>query len=222
MKKNQALAVLLPFVLFVGSCMGMSMDIQMNRDGSGRVVMEYRYSSILEDLGALDGNESALFLPVSMEDWKKTVERIPGLKLVSHSLKAEKKDTVVNITLDFENEKALASLLDPTGMLTSVERKDNHGTLQIIVLDELSKLIDEDIDNEEALALAAFFMDGYNFSASFSAPGNSVLSFVDGKGETVSAIAEAQTVLTGKKVSFSIGMSDILNYKNGLGLKFIW
>ena len=216
MKKKLCLAALISFLLIFNSCLGLSLDITMNKDGSGRMVMEYRISQMLENMGAFDGNESMPTIPLSREDWTKAFERNSGVKLVSYSSKKDKQDTIINIALDFKDEAALLSLLDPFGEKVSVKQKDGSGTLEIILLDDSLSF------NEDEISLTRMLMDGYNFSVSFQTPGNSVLAISDGKGRTIPNPPAAVVVLTGKKVLFSIEMSDIFDFKNGLGLKFTW
>jgi len=216
MYKKLILTVLISFLVIFNSCLGLSMDIQMNKDGSGRVEMEYRISHMLENLGAFDGNESMPPIPLSKEDWKKTVERSPGLKLVSHSSKNDKQDTVINIVLDFKNEEALLSFLDPIGEKVSLKRKDNSGTLEIIIIDSPLSL------DEDDMGLTQLLLDGYNFSFSFRALGNSVLVITDGSGNSIQTPPSSASVLAGRKVSFKTEMSDIFNFDKGLGLRVIW
>jgi hypothetical protein len=75
--------------------------------------------------------------------------------------------------------------------------------------------------DEDLLGLMRIFADGYNFSISFSGPGNSTMSVTDGAGNVVPA-QSAQTTLSGRKVSYSIGIMDLLDLKGGLGLTFSW
>jgi len=216
MKKKLCLAALISFLLIFNSCLGLSLDITMNKDGSGRMVMEYRISQMLENMGAFDGNESMPAIPLSREDWTKAFERNNGVKLVSYSSKKDKQDTIINVTLDFKDEAALLSLLDPFGENVSVKQKNGSGTLDIILLDDSISF------SEDEISLTRMLMEGYNFSISFQAPGNSTLAITDSKGRAVPNPSAASVVLTGKKVSFSTEMTAIFDFKNGLGLKFTW
>jgi len=216
MKKKLYLAALISLLLIFNSCLGLSMDITMNKDGSGRVLMEYRISQMLENMGAFDGNESMPSIPLSREDWTKTLERNNGIKLVSYSSKKDKQDTIINLTVDFKDEAALLSLLDPLGEKVSIKQKDGSGTLEIIILDDSISFSEDEIN------LTRLLLDGYDFSISFQAPGNSVLAITDSKGRSIPNPSAAVVVLTGRKVMFSIEMTDIFDFKNGLGLKFTW
>ena len=63
----------------LNSCLGVSADITIKADGSGKIALEYRVSQALESLGKLDGNGPAI--PVGKADFERSVSRIPGLRL---------------------------------------------------------------------------------------------------------------------------------------------
>ncbi|WP_461246122.1 hypothetical protein [Treponema sp. R6D11] len=222
MKTKQAIRfslILFILLLTLNSCIGLSLNIQMNKDGSGRLSMEYRISKMVNNLGALDGNESMPSIPVSKTDWERTVNRVPGAKLVSYSSVEEKQDTVIKVVINYKNDQALITLLDPLGKKTSIKRDGQSGRLDLFLIYEP---IDYSNYDEELLDLMRVFAEGYNISVSFSGHGNSTLSVTDSAGNVVPAQASAKTVLSGKKVSYSIGTMDLLDIKNGLGLRFAW
>jgi len=218
--KKAARVFLLPVVfLLFNSCIGLSLNIQMNKDGSGRLSMEYRISKMINNLGALDGNELMPSIPVSKTDWEKAVNRIPGAKLVSYSSVEEKQDNVIKVVVDYKDDQALLALLDPLGKRTSLTKQDQSGKLDLIILD---KPVDYSNYDEELVNLMRVFAEGYNVSVTFSGQGNSTLTVTDGKGNVVPPQANAKTVLSGRKVSYSIGVMDLLDIKDGLGLRFTW
>jgi len=218
-KQTISLSLLLIIFLLLNSCIGLSLNIQMNKDGSGKLAMEYRISKMLDSLGGLDGNESMPAIPVSKTDWERTVNRVPGAKLTSYSSVEDKKDTIIKIVIDFQDDQALLGLLDPIGKKTSLNRQGQSGKLDIVLLDNSDNYSDY---NEELLDLMRVFSEGYDISVSLSRPGNVTLAVTDYNGNVVPPQATAKTVLSGKKVSYSIGLMDLFDIKNGLGLRFTW
>jgi len=212
--------LLLPFLLLVictlSSCIGLSMDIQMNRNGSGRLTLEYRLSRMLENIGKLDGNESMPSIPVGRADFERTTERIEGLKIVSFSSRNESKDTVYKAVLDFDNEKALLEFLDPAKTRASFTKNGQGGSLNITIIDTIP------VYDPDMLELISILSHEYDFTISLSSPSNSTLTILDSKGNTLSKVPSAKVVSLGKKVSFTIGIMDLLNLKDGLGLIFNW
>jgi len=219
--KHGAICLTSIFILLLtlNSCIGLSLNIQMNKDGSGKLTMEYRISKMIYSLGALDGNESMPSIPIGKADWDKTINRIPGAKLASYSSAEEQQDTVTKVVIDFKNEQVLLLLLDSFGEKSSINIQGQSGKLDLILLDGS---IDDSAYDDDMLDLMRIFTDGYNFSISFNGPGTSTLVVTDGLGKAVTAQSSAKTVLSGKLVSYSIGIMDLLDMKDGLGLRFSW
>ena len=193
------------------------MDIQMRKDGSGRLVMEYRISRMAETLGRLDGNENWPIIPVGRADWERTIARNPGIRLVSFSSGEETRDSVTKVTLEYDNAEALLKFLDPSESRASLHMENQSGRLNIILNEPVSSQYDEDL-----FALMRNVSGGYNFSISFSADGNSVLEITDGMGRSAPVPDSAEIVPSGRKVSLSIGIMDILAVPDGLGVIFSW
>jgi len=217
MKKNTqkkitlALFTLLLLLVF-NSCIGLSMDIQMRKDGSGKISMEYRVSNMAETIGKFDGNENWPIIPVGRADFERSVSRIPGVRLVSFSSSEKQKDVITDVTLEFDNPQALLKFLDPAG--TRARYYENR--LEIILL-EADLKYDKDL-----LDLVKQVSAGYNFSINFNADSNSVMTITDSTGKEIKPPADSQFVQSGKKVSWSTGISEIFGFTNGLAVSFNW
>ena len=217
MKKNTqkkitlALFTLLLLLVF-NSCIGLSMDIQMRKDGSGKISMEYRVSNMAETIGKFDGNENWPIIPVGRADFERSVSRIPGVRLVSFSSSEKQKDVITDVTLEFDNPQALLKFLDPAG--TRARYYENR--LEIILL-EADLKYDKDL-----LDLVKQVSAGYNFSISFNADSNSVMTITDSTGKEIKPPADSQFVQSGKKVSWSTGISEIFGFTNGLAVNISW
>ena len=189
----------------------------MRRNGSGRLVLEYRVSRMAEVIGRLDGNENWPIIPVGRADFERTLARIPGMRLVSYSSSEGAQDVITNITLEYENTEALLKFIDPSGSRASLITENQSGRLGIILNEPVPSDYDEDL-----LKLVKQVSAGYGLSISFSAERNSALSFTDGEGTAAQAPAAAQTVTSGRKTSLSIGIIDLLEIREGIGVSFIW
>jgi len=210
--------LLLPLLLLtLNSCIGLSMDIQMRRNGSGRIFMEYRISRMAESLGRLDSNGNRPVIPAGREDLERTIERNPGMRLISFSLKEGRQDTVINAAMEYDNTEALLKFLDPSGTKATLIRENQSGRLNLILNEPASSQYDEELIN-----LMREVFDGYNFSISFSAEGNSAMTFTDGEGNAASPPQSANIVQSGRKVSLSMGIMEILNLTDGFGVNISW
>ena len=218
MKKSGRLWIVMPFLfLFLNSCVGLSMEIEMRRNGSGRLVLEYRVSRMAESLGRLDGNENWPIIPAGRADFERTIARIPGMRLVSFSSSEGARDAVTKVTLEYDNTDALLKFLDPTGSRASLSIDNQSGRLDLILNEAVSSEYDADL-----FELVRQVSASYGISISFSAERNNTLSFTNGDGTAVPAPASAQTVISGRKTSMSIGVADLLEIKEGLGVSFSW
>jgi hypothetical protein len=205
----------LPFFLVtLDSCIGVSTDIHIRRDGSGTVAMEYRYSRMAEAIGRLDGNEKWQVIPVGRADWDRTLARLPGMKLVSYSASEKENDLVNNVTLEFKNTAALITFLDASGRRASF---NGANRLDVILNEVSSSAINPDLT--ELMKQAS---SGYRFRISFSAEENSTMTVSNGEGGALVPPDGAGIVSSGKKVSLDIGTGELLSLKEGIGVSFSW
>jgi len=219
-KQMIRLSLLLIILPALNSCIGLAINIQMNKDGSGKLTMEYRISRMWESLGAFDGNESMPTIPLSKEDFQKSIDRVPGAKISSFSSTEDKKDTFIKVVVDYKDDQTLLALLDPQfGEKTSLNRQGQNGNLNITLMDDQLDLSDY---SEEVLEQVRVFFEGYDITVSFSGQGNSKLTVTDKNGADINVKSNEKAVLSGKKVSYSIGLMDIMEIKNGLKLQFSW
>ena len=217
MKKN-FMILLIASILFT-SCIGLAIDIRMNRDGSGKLTMEYRISQTLDSLGTLDGNREMPAIPVSRSDWEKTVQRISGAKIASYSRRQSGQDTVMTVTLEYDSIDTLLTLLSPEASSAPITASKNQNSINLILNDGSLDLNDTD---KELMELARKMFTGYNFSIGFSASGNSTLAFTDGNGSEINKPSSVEAVTGGRRVSMSIGIMDLVENREGLGVRFSW
>jgi len=219
-KQTIYLLILLIILPLLNSCIGLNLNIQMNKDGSGKLAMEYRISKMLDSLGGLDGNESIPAIPLSKADFEKTIARVPGAKISSFSSTEDKKDKIIKVVVDYKDDQTLLALLDPQlGGNTSLNRQGQNGNLNITLMDDSIDLSDY---SEEVIEQVRVFFEGYDITVSFSGQGNSKLTVTDKNGNAVPVQSNEKTVLSGKKVSYSIGLMDLIEKKSGIKLLFSW
>jgi hypothetical protein len=208
-------------VLTLNSCLGVQADISIRPDGSGRIVLEYRVSQMLESIGRLDGNERWPAIPVGRTDFERSIARIPGLRLVSFSAQdvrrtsetqrtsgaAGSHDLVTTATVEFANTAALVAFLDYTGNRATIVQ---NNALRLVLLESAANAA-----NAELLSLLREVSEGYSVGISLSAPGNASLAVLP-------QTAAARVVPMGRKVSFAIDMGDLMGLENGLALEINW
>ena len=213
MKKRLSKMLLSLLILItLNSCIGLSMDIQMLKNGSGRINLEYRISQMLESIGKLDGNENFPIVPVGRADWERSISRIPGISLVSFSSSQRLSDLIVNVTLEYTDVQALLNFLDPAEERMSY----SPGKININLFQPGLEI------SSDLLEFAQMVSVGYKFSFSFSAEGNSVLAITDGTGKEIPTPLSTEVTQSGKKVSMSMDIMDIFTQQEGLGVSVSW
>jgi hypothetical protein len=199
-------------LLSLSSCLAVSADIALNADGSGTLALEYRMSLALKNLGEQDGNERWYPLPAGKADFERTLQRLPGLKLLSFSSKEDGKDLIVAANLSFSDPGALTAFLDAYGEGAVY----TPGRLLLTLYEGGGK------ENKELESLFAEISSGYPVEIRLSLPGEGSLAVLDGSGRPASPIPGAGVEAKGKALSFAAPLAEIFSARNGLSLDFRW
>ena len=226
MRKFHVISLFAAFMLLFTSCIGLSIDIRMNRDGSGKLTMEYRISRAIDSIGALDGNKDMPAIPVSRSDWERTINRVPGAKLTSYSSGQKGYDTITTVEIQYDNTGALLALLSFDNSNAAVKPVSNQNTLDLILNDGslASNYTNPDSSMYDAsmIEFARTMFADYNFSISFSAQDNSTLTFTDKNGNEKLKPSSVEAVTGGRRVSMSIGIMDLIESKEEICVRFRW
>jgi hypothetical protein len=214
-KKCAFFSLLCAALVLASSCLGASADIVIRSGGSGKITLEYRVSQMLESLGRLDGNEKWPAIPVGRADFERSLARVPGLRLASFSAKEARNasgsgDLVTKAVVEFKNTGALAAFLDRTGSRAVLVQDNGKNILRLVLLDSSSAIADRDL-----LSLLKEISEGYEISFSLSAPKNAILSVQP-------PVPSARVVPQGRKVSFAIGLGELLALEGGLVIEMEW
>ncbi|MDR3161379.1 MAG: hypothetical protein LBU28_07185 [Spirochaetaceae bacterium] len=191
-------------MVLLSSCIGLSADIAIRRDGSGTIALEYRISAALESLGKLDGNEGTPLLPVGRTDFERTAARIPGLALRSFSTGERNGETVVKAALGFSDLEALTAFLDALGQGARLSREQGRFRLSLTLGGGL-----ENQDQEFLDLLRAYSQDAA-LDLSFTLPAGGTLTLRDREGRAIAAPPGGSAVLEGRKLRFASPLGDLL------------
>jgi hypothetical protein len=203
-------------ILALSSCIGLNAGISLRGNGSGRLRLEYRVSRIAESLGKLDGNERWQTIPVGRADFDRTLERLPGLRLVSFSSKEEDSVIMNRVELEFRDLNALIPFLEGAGSGAVLTEEAGKKRLSLIIYPGAGEA------DPDLLSLVREVSQGYGVALSFSAPGGAELGLTDGQGRSLDAAEGVEIHRSGEKVSLSVNTGDLLSSPAGLGVEFIW
>jgi len=220
MKQSTPYVFLLPVLLVLNSCFGLNADITLNLNGSGTIALEYRIAKALDSLGKLDGNERWSTIPVGKADFERTLDRLPEMKLLSFSSREDAKDLIVDAKLQFATMQGLLAFMDASGRRMSYSG-DAGG---IAGSGRLSLTLNEGIKNTNAnlAKLISSVTDGYSVRMSVSFPGQGNLAMSDSQGKALTAIPGSVINSSGKTVSFSIPLNQVLSSSGGINAVFSW
>jgi hypothetical protein len=222
MKKTVCVCSLAVLLVMLNSCLGAGADISIRANGSGKIALEYRVSSMLESMGRLDGNERWSTIPVGRADFERSVARISGLRMESFSAKEVRNrstggsDLVTKVTLEFDHTDALLAFLDASGSAASLGQNNGKNTLRLVLIDPVDSVINNGVINNDLVSLLRESSAGYEIRFSFSLPKNANLSV------NPPSVPSARIVSQGKKVSFAIGLGELIGLDNGLVLEVNW
>jgi hypothetical protein len=200
----------------MSSCIGFNADISVRRDGSGRISLEYRVSRLVESLGKLDGNDRWQTVPVGKADFDRTLDRLPGMRMVSFSSKDDGKDIINRAEMEFKDIKSLLSFLDAAGGGASFAEENGKNRLSLILYPGLKR------GDPELLSLVKEVSRDYRCALSVTVPGEAVMNLSKGDGRPLDSAGEIRVQSPGKKVSLSVNTGDLLASPEGLKAEFIW
>jgi hypothetical protein len=208
----------LALIALLNSCAGVTADITIRADGSGKIALEYRLSRMAEALGKLDGNERWPTVPAGRADFERGLARVNGLRLASFAARDDGAAVVYKAALEFDNAGALLAFLDYSGERAALTRENGANRLSLTLSDGVT---DADPD---LLALLRELSAGYTIGVGLEAPKAAALSLYDGTGAPLAPgdVPAARLVPAGKKVSFSIGTGELLSLPNGLQMEIVW
>jgi hypothetical protein len=219
LKKNGTMAAALAACVFMVSCVGIRADVVIQANGSGTITVEYRVSRSLDNLGKLDGNERWLTVPVGEADFRRAVDRLDGVELVSFASKTNAAQSasaaVVNtVKLKFDAIDSLLGFLDATGGRADFAARNGKNRLSLVLAPKNSG-VDPDL-----LALFAAASSGYACVVTVSVPSEGLLSVLDADGKPL-IIPDAE-VRQGAPLSFSVPLGTLLSVREGVALEILW
>jgi hypothetical protein len=105
------IAILCLSSLLLASCVGIDSRMTIRDNGSGTLILTYRVSQLAADLGTSSTGKSAIPLPISRQDFDRSIAAANGkVRLIRFSRTENEKDITISAELSFDSIEALASL----------------------------------------------------------------------------------------------------------------
>jgi hypothetical protein len=199
--------LLLPIMaaVLLSSCIGIDSQIALQNDGSGTLLLSYRISQLMKNLDVAKSDRH-LPLPVSREDFQRTVDSIPGLKLLSLSQREDERDVLIDARLAFTGVQAINNL----GKEGQIELSfSNEGDLHVFRQQIYRGRGMEEI-SPESLQMIQTFFEGYELSYRVTAPAAI-------KKYSLGELSEDQ-----RSVSYKTSVADLLKSGEKQVLEVAW
>lgn len=192
-------------VVLLSSCIGIDSQITLQNDGSGTMLLNYRISQLMKNLDVAK-SDWHLPLPVSREDFQRTVDSISGLKLLSLTQREDERDVLIDARLAFTGVQAINSL----GREGQIELSfSNEGDLYVFRQQIYRGRGLEEI-SPESLQMIQTFFEGYELSYRVTAPAAI-------KRHSLGELSEDQ-----RSVSYKTSVADLLKSGEKQVLEVAW
>ena len=135
---------LLIAVVFLVSCVDVESRLSLRGDGSGTLVLAYRISRQLANLGQAAGEAPSVPLPVQREDFQRALLGAPGLTLRSFSRTQDDSDVSIRAEIAFASLDALARVEAFREMQVRLETSGSRRTLSLLLARAAEGPVSED------------------------------------------------------------------------------
>ena len=187
---RHALALLGVALLLTG-CFDVDTSIDLSRDGSGTLEIEYRIDEELYQLGVFDDSDLALPVPLSRSDFEKVGKNIPGLSLRRYRARENAGVVTVKARISFDTTDSLS--LWYAGDTTSIALNEVSGQT------EWSQVIVPGSGSDGAVALAlAESLAGYTVKYQLVTPSPIVRSSAGSVGSN------------GRSITMEVSLTEIV------------
>jgi hypothetical protein len=203
MRKTAALCIV---SLLLCSCVGIESKLTIRDNGSGALVLTYRISQLIADLGASSTGKGAVPLPVDRADFDRSLEATKGqVKLTRFERSENENDITIRAELSFESVAALAQVDSFKDMALSLVTAGSRRTLT-------QRLVRAPVEpvTEDSLRMVDALFAGYEMSFRIETPQPIASSSVGALSADKRALA------------WSISIKDMMRLKNDVVLTMSW
>ena len=97
--------------VFIMSCVGIDSKVTIKEDGSGTLLLSYRVSQLVADLGTTTSEKGIVPLPLAKVDFERSLQATQGkVRLTRFERTENEKDISIRAELSFDSLDALAQV----------------------------------------------------------------------------------------------------------------
>ena len=200
------IAVLCVVSLLLLSCVGIDSRLTVRDNGSGTLVLTYRVSQLVADLGLSGSDKGAIPLPLSKSDFERSLESSKGkVRLTRFNRSENEKDITISAELSFDSLEALTQVDAFRGQdLTTGTDASGHTFSELI-----ARAPGRPVSDESLRMIDAFFT-GYDLTFTIEAPQPI-------KQNSLGTLSDNKRVLT-----YTTSIKDLVRAKSDVVLSLGW
>ncbi len=203
--KRWLLCVPVVIVVLLSSCIGIESEIRIRQDGSGVMTLSYTVSQFIKNIDT-GRSEKQLPLPVNEEEFRRSAERVEGLRLTKLEEREDEENVYIQAELEFDNVEAV-NALGPEGQIgITLESRDGTTTFRQVIYEAPQG---QEI-TEESLEMIKTFFEGYELVYSVTVP-------AEVRDYSLGVLGS-----DGRTVTFTITVPEILKAPEPLILEVVW
>ena len=197
--------IVVVIVVLLSSCIGIESDIRIRQDGSGVLTLSYTVSQFIKNIDA-GRSEKQLPLPVNEEEFRRSAERIEGLRLTDLVEREDEENVYIRAELEFDNVEAVNALGREGQLGITLETQGDTTTFRQLIYEGQQG---EEV-TEESLKMIETFFEGYELVYSVTVPAQV-------RDHTLGVLAP-----DGRTVTYATTVPDILRTSEPLFLEVVW
>lgn len=156
----KATVVTLLVLFLLSSCIGIESRIKIKNDGSGQLTLKYRVSRLITHLESEETKGNVVPLPLSREEFERTVKNIDGLELVSYSRKEDEVDIHIVAKVNFNSIEDLSAMDNRNENNFSFRSEQGNRVISQIIYPGS----DGEAPTMDSLEMIETFFSGYNLT----------------------------------------------------------
>ena len=197
--------IVVVIVVLLSSCIGIESDLRIRQDGSGVLTLSYTVSQFIKNIDA-GRSEKQLPLPVNEEEFRRSAERIEGLRLTDLVEREDEENVYIRAELEFDNVEAVNALGREGQLGITLETQGDTTTFRQLIYEGQQG---EEV-TEESLKMIETFFEGYELVYSVTVPAQV-------RDHTLGVLAP-----DGRTVTYTTTVPDILRTSEPLFLEVVW
>ena len=200
------IAILCIASVFIMSCVGIDSKMTVKEDGSGTLLLNYRVSQLVADLGATTSEKGIVPLPLARAEFERSLQAAQGkVRLTRFERTENEKDISIRVELSFDSIDALAQVDAFHDAQLKLSADGARHVFSQVVAHAPAQPVTED-----SLRMIDAFFDGYGLTFVVNAP-QPIQEF------TFGSLSSDKRVLT-----YSVSIKDIVRTKSDLVLTVGW